>query len=1003
MSVMTNASYGLSPGHQAKGRARPSTPFPHIDDLLAVPKDIDPNQSIKRLLDMTETSLRQSEVSRNFDRPALALKDYIRASILAVQVIVKHKDYPVLRDSRSESGRLHNAILKRISQQTDIYEDIKRNIMEDNKRTGVQPTVKRSAPPSPSKAQGTGPPPASLVNGEAASSRPQTKANGRTLQPVNGSPAKTKPAVLPKPQSLHGNAIVPGSGRSAPANNPKLDLTARFANLRGPQSCPGQDPRIKTYPIPTQKPSGPWQMPGSPELDVDSDPTASALPKVPDAIYSPARTGSSTSLSSMPSMLPPQTNEFTPAVPTSAVPEEEEEPVELPEEDNITAEQLCKVMKAKLSILLIDIRSREEFDEGHIMSSSIICIEPSILLRENISSEEISESMVLSPNPEQALFERRDSYDLVVFYDQDSERVPQSPKSSDELVVVSLHRALEHLNYGRRLKRSPRILRGGLGAWVDLMGPLALQPTTSTTSTSSATLVRQKRNGFIQRKGHKFVVTSLQPADVKAWENTLEKDAHQTAARPSFPRTAREFLSSTPIAAQQQSMKSPAAIEERQQHGFGSLTPLPAPPARPRAAVQRLSHSGLSQGDDGNETYSEPGSSSLQRSTARSKKPTEQVSAAVKAYTGLNNPRNWCYANSTLQSLLGSPGFGRELADSEWVHKYSVPRKEDEKIDPPQLMVRILSNLFHWMSTGTFETMKAQTLMDYSRQLCKSSEAESQFGGSHQQDAQEFMSFIMEQLHDETNPCRNKAGNAKQPTTSGRPLVRAAMEYWANHSEFNQSIIDRYWRGIELSTVKCMECDTRTHTFSPFGLIPVPVTHDQDMTLSEALSDYVAGNQLDDFRCDHCNGEKKATQSLSLARMPPLLCVSFRRFHYHGQVLSKSNTIVSWDFNDFDFAPYFLDASEQDGDAKDRAFSGPFRYECYAVVTHAGRQLNIGHYYAYVRDSSTRDQHSWYCCNDSKVSKVRIGSGDSNDMQKEVFRSGDDRVPYLVFFRRKDA
>lgn len=735
MSVMaTNASHGLSPGHQAKGRARPSPPLPHIDDLLAVPKDIDPNQSIKRLLEMTETLLRQSEVSRDFARPAMALQDYIRASILAVQVISKHKDFHVLRDSRSEPARLHNAILKRISEQGDIYEEIKRDIIQDNKRTGVQPTVRRSAPPSPSRTRGTRSPAAQPTNGEAPSSRPQTKANGRTSKPANGPPARTKPAVLPKPQSLHGNAIVPGSGRSAPTNNAKLDLTARFANLQGPQSFPGQDPRIKTYLIPSQKPAGPRQMPNSPKLDLDTESAVAALPKVPDAIYSPARgsvsgeaarlptstprglfsrTGSSTSLSSTPSMIARQSNEFTPALPASAVPEEEEEPLELPKEDGITAEHLCEVMKAKRSVLLIDIRSREEFDEGHIMSSSVICIEPSILLREHISSEEISESMVLSPSPEQALFEGRDSYDLVVFYDQESERVPQSPKNSDELVAVSLHRALEHLNYGRQLKRSPRILRGGLNAWVDLMGPQALQPT------SSATTLRQKRNGFIQRKGQKFVVTSLQPADVKAWESTLEKDAHQTASRPSFPRTAKEFLSSAPVAARQQSMRSPAAIEERQQHSFGSLTQLPAPPARPRAAVQRPSHSGLSQGDDGNGASRESAASSLQRTAARSKKATEHVSAAVvRAHTGLNNPRNWCYANSTLQSLLGSPGFGRELADSEWVHTYSVPRKDGEKIDPPQLMVRILSNLFHWMSTGTFETMKAQTLM-----VCHSGQA----------------------------------------------------------------------------------------------------------------------------------------------------------------------------------------------------------------------------------------------------------------------------------------
>jgi ubiquitin carboxyl-terminal hydrolase 8 len=64
-----------------------------------------------------------------------------------------------------------------------------------------------------------------------------------------------------------------------------------------------------------------------------------------------------------------------------------------------------------------------------------------------------------------------------------------------------------------------------------------------------------------------------------------------------------------------------------------------------------------------------------------------------------------------LQSLLASPEFGRELANSEWTSKYKAPRKDNEKSDHPQLMIRIVSNLFHWMNSGKFQAMKAQTLM----------------------------------------------------------------------------------------------------------------------------------------------------------------------------------------------------------------------------------------------------------------------------------------------------
>ncbi|PNY28677.1 Ubiquitin carboxyl-terminal hydrolase 5 [Tolypocladium capitatum] len=1030
--MAANARYSLPPGYDGKngGTGRPgAAALPHIEDLLAIPKDIDPNQSIKRLLEIAEASLRQSEMSRDFNRPALALKEYIRASIVAVQIISNHKDYPALRNAQGNSGRAHNALLKRISLQSDVYEKIKRDIIEDNKKTGVQPTARWPESSAETMTNGHPARPQSSSSADAApsSSKTQPAANGHTSPPVNGSAGKAKPTVHPKPQSLHGNALRHDHGR---ANNATLDLAARFANLRGPQASPGQDPRIKTYAIPTEKPSGPRDMPGLQRLNINTDLAASALPKIPDAIYSPARgsvsgeaarlptsaprglftrTGSSTPMAGTPSISQQQSNEYFPPVQTSTVPKETEHQVKVPEGDSATAEQLYEAMKGKGSILLIDIRSRDEFDQGHIMSSSIICIEPSILLRDNISSEEISESMVLSPHQELSLFEKRDKYDLVVFYDQSSERITESPKNSDQLVVVSLHRALVHLNYGRDLKNSPKILRGGLDAWVDLMGPSALQ---STAATSSNPVRAKRRHGVIQRRGSKYIVTTLQPADVKVWQSTLERDAQQTATRPSFPRTGEEFLRSPPVPTKQQSMTSSmassVATDERHKHAlahkFASPTQLPAPPARPRAAVQRPSHSGLSQADDANESYSES-NASMQRTLGRSRKGTEQPPGGVaKIFTGLNNPRNWCYANSTLQSLLASPEFGRELADSEWMIKYKVPRKNDEKIDPPQLMIRIISNLFHWMSTGKFETMKAQTLMEYSRHLCKSSDPSSQFGGAEQQDAQEFMSFVTEQLHDETNPRRDQTGSVKQPSTKDRPLIQAAMEYWRNHAELNQSIIDRYWRGIDLSTVQCMHCNTSTHTFSPFTWFPVSVGPGRDMPLSEALRQDAAGSILEDFACDHCKGRQEAMQSTSFARMPPLLCIGFRRFKFDKDrgVVSKSNAAISWDFNDFDFSPYCLNSSERYPDmTEDKAFSGPFRYECYAVIMHKGHSINTGHYYAYVRDSSTHDPYAWYRCSDAKITKVRIGSGDGEDIQKDVFSLDTDQVPYLVFFRRK--
>ncbi|KAJ4150183.1 hypothetical protein LMH87_010946 [Akanthomyces muscarius] len=1013
--MAANARYSLPAGynsHAANG-AGGKPALPHIDDVLALPTDVDSKKPLKWLLEQAEMSLRQSEMSRDFNRPALALKDFIRASIITVQLVSHHKDYLMLKEGRGDLSRKHAALMTRIKQQNDIYDQLKKDIIADNKRTGVLPKSQK--------------PVQSQSNGNHKSAAPHISSSNGHAMTASG---KVKPKVHPKPQSLQGNAVS-GHARSSSTNTVNVDLAARFANLRGPQTTPGQDPRIKTHQIPSLKPAGPRDMPSSPQK---SEPGAThtfpSLPKMPDAIYHPARgsvssdaghppattpRGSSSratptpSLSNMPSPVSArQSMEYFPPVPANATGSRSllQSSISNNEADSITAEELFQAMKQTGSVLIIDIRSRVEFDEGHIMSSSTICVEASILLRDNISAAEITESLVLSPNQEQSQFDQRNKYELVVFYDQDSEEIPRSPRSSDDMVIVSLHRALVHFNYERELKQPPKILKGGLDAWIDLMGSASLQSTSL--NSSSHIPASRARSGTFQRRRSKYI-RPLRADEVKVWQETLQNEEMGANQPPEYHRSTESFLRRyPPILTEQESMTSSPATEQPPRytslHKIDPYTDLPSPPTRPAPSVPRLSYSSLSHTSDEIDRFEEP---VTRRQTVRPKNVAEQVTGdGYKLYTGLNNPHNWCYANSTVQSLLASPDFGKELSDSTWTKEYRAPKKDSEKIEPPQLMIRIMSNLFHWMSTGNLEVMKAQTLMDYSQHICKQSRSNAQFGGTQQQDAQEFMSFLMEQLHDETNSRRNLKGNAMQPNTKSQPLLYAAVQYWYNHIQYNDSIVDRHWRGLELSTVKCQDCHTKTYTFSPFEWIPAPVALGSTrQTLEQSLHQHIANNTLDDFSCDKCRRNTRAMQSISFARLPPLLCVCFRRFNYNQATgdIKKSTAPVTWDFNDFDFSPYFFENGNgrPPPGTNDHAYQGPFRYECYAVIVHAGSRTDNGHYFAYVRDQSTHDPYAWLCCNDSRVTRVRIGSGDRDDIQNEVFKSGQDRVPYLVFFRRK--
>ncbi|KAK7444731.1 hypothetical protein CaCOL14_000275 [Colletotrichum acutatum] len=1015
-------------------------PLPHIEDLTSTAPYIDMNLPLRKILEMADNTMRQAETFRDFGRPDMAFKEYIKASLIAVKYVPMHTESVSVKGGRGDLNRIYTVLMKKIDSQHGNFEKIKADIIADNQKTGVRPTTSR---------------PTSISNGDA--NRPRTPQSPPVLSPiraeagtqVHGSPAtKTKPAVQPKPQSLHGNVIRSGAGGPGlPKSKAAEDLAARFANLRGPVALPGQDPRIRTHPIMPPRPAGPRAMPDPPEKPKVAVVTSLPdLPKMPDAIYSPARGTVSNEAASLPSSTPrglfsrtgssASINTVVAASRSSAdyfnasnaAATSRTSSISIPEGDSITAEDLMNYIKrgsATLQVLIIDVRGREDFDEGHILSQAVICIEPSILLRENITAEQIAESMVLSPPQEYHHFERRDAFDLVVFHDQDSDSIPRyiSP-DMDAAALLSLQRALTYFNYGKDLKNPPKLLQGGLDAWTDLMGRSALA-TSQTAGAVRAPIARSplKPTISISKPSRKYKVTPLKPEEVKLWEETLHHAEIETARSPGFMhvRSTEEFLRRFPaVATEQESMQSPIS-PDRPNHGYSQnhgdiYSELPSPPTRPAPAVPRPSYSGLSQTQDDHEAHAGiamavQGRNLKQGPLARPDSPSVANAAKDTLHiTGLNNPGVWCYANSTIQVLRMSPGFGKELASFEWQNMYKVPRKADEKNDHPQLMSRILSNLFHWLESGKFDVMKAQTLMDYSRSVCEKSRIKDkgdEFGGSRQQDAQEFMSWLLTYLHDETNQRRDRAepDNIPPPQMGGgKSMLQGSYEWWGQYQKKNLSIVDKYWRGLELSTVVCTQCNNRTYTWSHYDFLSVPV-NSKLHTLEDCVRSLLEPEILADYQCDNCKKKVQGRKQSRLARMPELFCLSLKRFSYteYGRA-SKDSSKITWNFNKFNLDEFFIPPEERQtvGPPPDQKFELPFDYECYAVIVHSGSSISTGHYYAYVRDSNTPDPAAWYKINDSKVTSIRIdGTGRGSDVSDTVFRNGSSDVPYLIFFRRK--
>lgn len=725
----------------ANGHSSASGPYRHVRDVTRAAPRADLSRHIDQVLADIEGDLKRARFLADVGRLDDALETYLRAYSHAIKDVPNHRDYVFLNNNAIQRDR-YTRLISQLTESYGAFEKIKGIIQADNLKTGALPIRAVSSPASVDGSTDARP---TTPRSPGAGSKPATTANVL-------SPGKSKPAVQPKPANLHGNAIKHQTPSKAPGTAQADDLKQRLANLRNPPTPPTQDPRIRTRPPPASfsaKPSSPTSdaapsaqdagrplaarvMPEAPpKLTTALDGVIGQLPKVPDAIYSPARGNMSNEAANLPSSTPrgmfsrssssanffnakanspnlskspPNEDSVRNGKRAASVPPRTNR-IPLPEGDIITVEDLLNCQKtARLRILLIDVRPRDDFEDGHILSSATICIEPEILDRPRIEATDVEDSMEVGPSEEKRHFERRHDFDMVVIYDQNSENLILNRSAP----AAKLFSILSDFDYpdGDPGSKHPKLLMGGLDAWRDHLGGSALQNAS------------HKRRSTYDKPWLKSPTKPIQNAEeARKWEQHLTRPKDEeldSASEKEFTpvRSISDLLDfNSRFPPVQESMTSPATLSvESWQPSVQPHPPPPPPPQRPTEyptlpteptrpppAVPRRSFTGLQPPDDD------------QGTTA--KVISRNDPSTRRRAMGLQNPGNWCYANSTLQALFASGGFGEELFAQTWQNVYKPPKKDDEKILPPQLLTKIMSNLFLWMGTGKFGSMKADTLM----------------------------------------------------------------------------------------------------------------------------------------------------------------------------------------------------------------------------------------------------------------------------------------------------
>ncbi|KAF2972813.1 hypothetical protein GQX73_g772 [Xylaria multiplex] len=1000
-----SAAYG---GSSSSGKA----PFRHIDDIVSVSVDLDPHATLRKVLDAGDAHMRQAITFRDFGRPDLALQEYIKAFTIAVDKVPKHKDYPSLKSDRGDLSRLYHALKVKITNNGVAYESIKKAIKEDNLRSGVQPkkhVIKSSenilldlpsvpsSPPSQNSIDSH-----DTVSSRIESNSVNTSTNDHSTHTdphsYNGSSPgrKARPVVHPKPQALHGKSIKPVPGNASP------DLVARFAKLRGPQES-----RNNTSPLPLAKPTGPRAMPPH-RFPLSVDSSLPSMPKVPDAIYSPARGTVTSEAANLPSSTPrgmfSRTNSVISAPSTSSRTSMESifrtfngeqfatahtygdsqasttNSSHISEGEFITVAELLRFMKeasagANTRLLIIDVRDRQLFDEGHIFSQNTICLDPTILSRQNISASEIVDSMILAPTNEKLALERRDEFDLIVFYDQDSKSIPPKITSNiNEMVLFNLRQALVHYSF-EQLASAPKLLVGGLNAWVDEMGKQSLQTSKTQQIPGSATLASVLTRQRLRNR-------TLKPEEVDTFEAMIGRDEN---GEFDYAKSQEDFMRRFPSIREPESMisdeKDDFSAQSTSSGGEDFLKDMtPMPPVRPKPSVARTRYSGLESADE-----QLPSSGLAMIATAAN---------APGKPTGLMNPGNWCYANASLQALLASQEFVREFLDAQWPIKY---RPDVSSLDPAfnQLLCRIIGNLFQWLSQRSIPIMKAETLMHYLRTIHHGYRVPDgsilRFGDSNQHDSDEFITFLFGQLEIETRIKWAMNNTLQLDTTQPAGYV---ADQW--RKRVNNSIISRYWYLLELQTYTCNNCKVRNFVCSEAERLAVPVPAHNNGGVENALRTHYAEEQRDS-ECDKCKARSKTFRN-QIVRLPPLLRVQLQRTNQTST--KKHLSHFRFPFDELNLRPYALDSQTRreiaktlGGDAAE-GFDCQPRYVLFAVVAHSGERLNSGHYTCHIK----ADNGTWTFLNDSLVTTGH----EETELQKTLQTCQTGLTPVQLFYRRQE-
>ncbi|KAM8816911.1 ubiquitin carboxyl-terminal hydrolase 2 isoform 3-T4 [Rhynchonycteris naso] len=326
---------------------------------------------------------------------------------------------------------------------------------------------------------------------------------------------------------------------------------------------------------------------------------------------------------------------------------------------------------------------------------------------------------------------------------------------------------------------------------------------------------------------------------------------------------------------------------------------------------------------------------------------TPQNSKSAQGLAGLRNLGNTCFMNSILQCLSNT----RELRD------YCLQRLYMRDLSHSSSAHRALMEEFAKLIQSIW-TSSLNDVVSPSEFKTQIQRYAPRFVGYNQQDAQEFLRFLLDGLHNEVNRVTVRP-KANPENLDHLPDDEKGRQMWRKYLEREDSRIGDLFVGQLKSSLTCTDCGYCSTVFDPFWDLSLPITKRgyPEVTLMDCMRLFTKEDVLDGDEkptCCRCRARKRCIKKFSIQRFPKILVLHLKRFSESRIRTSKLTTFVNFPLRDLDLREF---ASENTNHAV---------YNLYAVSNHSGTTMG-GHYTAYCRSPATGE---WHTFNDSSVTPM---------------------------------